>query len=202
MRDMKMLKGILMVSVIGAMLLFLSSDISKELQYLQYAFLITAVIAFFIIILKGREFEENRRLAKLVIGFDILLIPIIIATIYLKEKNLVDIYQEYYLGFSIQTIVMGFFGYIAKDIPFNRYIGLRLPWTVMEENTWNYAHQILWKITLPIIITFSIMFVGAHMIFHNSYYMYLIAIFMGLTYILIPGILSLIYFNRLFKKPR
>lgn len=42
-----------------------------------------------------------------------------------------------------------FFGNVAPQIPFNRYTGLRLPWTVRDEDTWIVAHRVLGYISLP-----------------------------------------------------
>lgn len=44
------------------------------------------------------------------------------------------------------------FGNVAPKIPFNRYTGLRLPWTVRDEETWIVAHRVLGYISIPIAI--------------------------------------------------
>lgn len=45
-----------------------------------------------------------------------------------------------------------FFGNISPQIPFNRYTGLRLPWTVRDEETWIVAHRVLGYISIPVAI--------------------------------------------------
>src|SRR5690606_24631446 len=40
----------------------------------------------------------------------------------------------------------------CANIPFNRFIGLRLPWTIRDEDTWNIAHRLLGSITFPLIV--------------------------------------------------
>ncbi|MGL5353242.1 MAG: hypothetical protein ACRDA5_07935, partial [Clostridium sp.] len=47
---------------------------------------------------------------------------------------------------TTNTIVVGlvslfimFFGNLSPKIPFNRYVGLRLPWTIRDEDTWRLA---------------------------------------------------------------
>lgn len=45
--------------------------------------------------------------------------------------------------------VMAFAGYISPKLPFNRHTGLRLPWTVRDEDTWNVAHRVIGCISLP-----------------------------------------------------
>lgn len=49
----------------------------------------------------------------------------------------------------ILAVPMLFFGNIAPQIPFNRYTGLRLPWTVRDEETWIVAHRVLGYISIP-----------------------------------------------------
>lgn len=50
------------------------------------------------------------------------------------------------------AVPMLFFGNVAPKIPFNRYTGLRLPWTVRDEETWIVAHRVLGYISTPIAI--------------------------------------------------
>lgn len=50
------------------------------------------------------------------------------------------------------AVPMLFFGNVAPKIPFNRYTGLRLPWTVRDEDTWIVAHRVLGYISAPIAI--------------------------------------------------
>ncbi len=50
------------------------------------------------------------------------------------------------------AVPMVFFGNAAPKIPFNRYTGLRLPWTVRDEETWIVAHRVLGYISIPIAI--------------------------------------------------
>lgn len=48
-------------------------------------------------------------------------------------------------------------GNSAPKIPFNRTLGLRLPWTIANEDTWRYAHRIVGNMTIPCLL---IMFVA------------------------------------------
>ena len=52
----------------------------------------------------------------------------------------------------ILAVAMLFFGNVAPKIPFNRYTGLRLPWTVRDEDTWIVAHRVLSYISIPLAI--------------------------------------------------
>jgi len=41
-------------------------------------------------------------------------------------------------------------GKLSPDLPFNRYIGLRLPWTIRDREVWDIAHKILGYVSFPI----------------------------------------------------
>lgn len=45
--------------------------------------------------------------------------------------------------------LMIFSGLISPRLPFNRHTGLRLPWTVQDEETWDVAHRILGYTAVP-----------------------------------------------------
>lgn len=57
--------------------------------------------------------------------------------------------QERMFAVLLVTAVMVFAGAIGPRLPFNRHTGLRLPWTVGDEETWHLAHRILGYISLP-----------------------------------------------------
>jgi len=50
----------------------------------------------------------------------------------------------------IIACVMVFSGIISPKLPYNRHTGLRLPWTVVDEDAWNVAHRTLGFTALPI----------------------------------------------------
>lgn len=57
------------------------------------------------------------------------------------------------------SLFMMVFGNIAPKIPFNRYVGFRLPWTVRDEDTWKLAHKILGYTSFPLaIVQFILIF--------------------------------------------
>lgn len=81
-----------------------------------------------------------------------------------------------------------FFGNLAPKIPFNRYMGLRLPWTIRDEDTWKVAHRILGYISFPIGIA---MFVSVFFFSVET-----VAMISVLTWIIIPGIYSLVFYYK------
>lgn len=85
------------------------------------------------------------------------------------------------------TVIMIFLGLVSPRLPFQRHTGLRLPWTVRDEDTWNVAHRILGIISLPL----ALLYVAASLTLDafDSVTIAAIALWIG-----IPGILSYIYY--------
>lgn len=89
------------------------------------------------------------------------------------------------------SIFIMFFGNLAPKIPFNRYMGLRLPWTVRDEDTWRVAHRILGYVSFPIGI---VMFVLSFFFKIET-----IVVTGVLTWIIIPSIYSLVFYYKKIK---
>ena len=52
------------------------------------------------------------------------------------------------------SCVMLFAGTVSPKLPYNRHTGLRLPWTVQDEDTWNLAHRVIGYISLPVVLLY------------------------------------------------
>ena len=144
-----------------------------------------------------KEFDE--KIVSMILIFTIFMLLIAIIAIYLKGNNLINKTQEYYMAYVIEVLFLAFFGYIAPKISYNRYVGLRLPWTVADESTWIYAHNLCRRITIPLITLGTILFIIAHLIFKNYHYMYNIAVGLIILYEAIPSLASYIFFIKLCK---
>ena len=85
------------------------------------------------------------------------------------------------------TVIMIFLGIVSPRLPFQRHTGLRMPWTVRDEDTWNVAHRILGIISLPL----ALLYVAASLTLDafDSVTIAAIALWIG-----IPGVLSYIYY--------
>lgn len=83
--------------------------------------------------------------------FDILLLlaGIIFAVLSALDIVAFSRHGEEMLAMAMISCVMVFAGLISPKLPFTRHTGLRLPWTVRDEETWNVAHRILGMISLP-----------------------------------------------------
>ena len=111
-----------------------------------------------------------------------------IFTILSPIKNLFTPKTNELLLVGLVSVFIMIFGNLSHKIPFNRYLGLRLPWTIRDEDTWKVAHKILGYLSFPVAIslfTFSFFFK-----------IELVATISILTWILIPGIYSLLFYYK------
>lgn len=96
---------------------------------------------------------------------------------------------------SVEIILVAlfilFFGNLSPKIPFNRYMGLRLPWTIRDEDTFRIAHRLLGYLSVPCGI---LMILCAY--FNNTN----LALIFFFSWILIPSLYSLNFYNKKMKK--
>lgn len=59
---------------------------------------------------------------------------------------------EKMFAMTLVSCVMLFGGAVCPRLPFSKHTGLRLPWTVQDEDTWNVAHRIVGYISLPVVL--------------------------------------------------
>lgn len=100
--------------------------------------------------------------------------------------------QEKMLAMLLISCVILFAGIISPKLPFSRHTGLRLPWTVQDEDTWNLAHKILGYISLPVVILYL---TGALTI----PYFEAVTVSAALIWLGIPSGISYIYLRRRIK---
>lgn len=127
--------------------------------------------------------------------FNITLIVLCAIGILLIETGMMSLSaeSEKYVAAFIIGIVIFFSGYISGKLPFTKHTGLRLPWTVMDEDTWNVAHQILGIIAVPVGI-FYIMLIPIVEDFELLSGI-VVALWLGL-----PSLISGIYYYRKFHR--
>ena len=121
---------------------------------------ITSVI--FLLMLKNEmaleksDCENNYSISIMCISVVVLLL-IIVGYIILKDFQIITLsdMQEYFFSEILVFSFMALFGSCANALPFNKYVGLRLPWTLADYQTWRYAHKLLHELTFPAIL-FSI----------------------------------------------
>lgn len=63
-------------------------------------------------------------------------------------------YEEKMTAMFVVAGIMIFMGIVSPKLPFTRHTGLRLPWTIRDQDTWNLAHKILGYISLPLALLY------------------------------------------------
>ena len=58
--------------------------------------------------------------------------------------------DEQYLAAAVVSILILFLGNLAPKLPRTWHTGLRLPWTVADEDAWICAHRVLGYISFPL----------------------------------------------------
>lgn len=74
-----------------------------------------------------------------------------IGFVILNQLGVLAVSQEGEKIFAalLLTGLMIFCGIVAPKLPFNRHTGLRLPWTIRDEDTWKVAHRVLTYMAVP-----------------------------------------------------
>lgn len=88
--------------------------------------------------------------------FDIgvLIIGILVSVLTAFDVIIFTENEEKMFAMLLISCVILFAGIISPKLPFSRHTGLRLPWTVQDEETWNIAHKIIGYISLPIALLY------------------------------------------------
>lgn len=186
-------KYILMILCLVSMVvcLFIPNFVSNEL-------IVSSVIGIILIVVLGyftsniykltNISKDNKKLKTIIVGnyLLIVLIPILLVVFSLFKLPSIEIISLVVIFIIISS------GVFFYNFPYNRYIGLRLPWTVRNESTWNVAHKVLGVISLPI---GSLTFICA-LCFDTELFLTI-----GLLlWLLIPSVISGIHFYKLFYK--
>ena len=96
---------------------------------------------------------------------------------------------EKMVAMALVSCVMIFAGIVSPKLPYSRHTGLRLPWTVCDEDTWNVAHRILGYISLPI----ALLYIACTITISNFEVVTLCAM---ATWIGVPGVISYLFFKK------
>ena len=137
--------------------------------------------------------EENpkNRTMKWITAFNGALLLLCMGAVWLGENGYLGNVSEEWLAVALVSVVMVVLGNLAPKIPFNRYTGLRLPWTVRDEDTWRLAHRILGYISFPLVFLYgALLLCGVEIGTATG-----IVIF---SRIIIPGGISFLFYRRKF----
>lgn len=98
-------------------------------------------------------------------------------------------YGEGMFAMVVVSCVMLFAGIVAPKLPYSRHTGLRLPWTVLDEETWYLAHRILGGISLPV----TLLYIACSLTVSSFE---LVTLGAMILWIGVPGLLSGLFFWR------
>lgn len=110
---------------------------------------------------------------------------VLLALIFNQNILVLSDRQAEYLVALIIALVIFVLGNVSPTLPFNRYVGLRLPWTVTNERAWIAAHRILGYLSFPLGILY-LAGVATNVDFRALTFVVIV------TWIGIPGFLSFV----------
>lgn len=124
--------------------------------------------------------------------FDAVVLLLVLTVAALDKTALVALSEdgERLLAAVIMCGIMLFGGFISPRLPYNRHTGLRLPWTVRDEDTWNVAHRVLGYISLPM----TMLYLAAALTVRSADAAAAAATVCFILWIGIPGLVSYIFF--------
>ncbi len=141
---------------------------------------------------QGTMTPTQNRLLKVVTVFDgVLFVGLVVLSVLVGTERVVfSQTQEKWLLVGLFSCLFLFFGAVSPRLPFQRHTGLRLPWTVLDEPTWNLAHKILGMLALPI----TVLYVAVSLSCEDVDAVAKASVGALLLYIAIPGLLSLLFY--------
>lgn len=128
---------------------------------------------------------------KIVTLFNIVLIILVAVFAILIKTEVISVSDknEELFAAAIVSVVIIISGIISPRLPYNRHVGLRLPWTVQNEGAWNIAHRVLGIISIPLgLIYMSLTFLVGNM---ERLTLIVMIIWIGA-----PGLISFVYAYR------
>ncbi|MEQ2577173.1 XRE family transcriptional regulator [Mediterraneibacter faecis] len=126
-------------------------------------------------------------------NISILIIGIVFA--FLSAVDVINFSEngEKLFAMVLLSCIMVFIGIVSPKLPYNRHTGLRLPWTVRDEDTWKIAHRILGFISFPMVL----LYIACALTISDFE---IVSVVTMLIWISIPGGISYIYYNKKLTK--
>ena len=145
----------------GGSLVFLTASLLLPGEMGKLAVLLLGAAALLVLLyrnmgeLTGVE-EGNPKLGLLqqTVLFTFGFLALAVGAVWLVATDRVGERQEELLAAGLLCVFMVYLGNIAPRLPFNRYVGFRLPWTVTDEDTWIVCHRLISYLTLPALVLY------------------------------------------------
>lgn len=134
---------------------------------------------------------SSLKLLRIITILNGLFLMVCVAAVIFLQTGVVTVSEQEEKGAAAALVagIMVFSGIVSPKLPFNRYIGLRLPWTVQDEETWNIAHKVIGITALPV----AAFYLAAAWITDAFDLVTLVSV---LVWIGCPGLISLWFFRR------
>lgn len=128
---------------------------------------------------------------KFVTIFDVVVFICCVAAAFLMGTGVIEVTEngEKFFAACITAAIMLIMGNIAPKLPFSKHTGLRLPWTVADEDTWVVAHRLAGYISIPLVLVY----IACIPAISNFEMLSMVVI---ILWIGIPGVLSFVYYYK------
>lgn len=135
------------------------------------------------------EFRLNTLRVTTLVNIGVLVAVVLLAVLTAADVIVFSEQGEKIFAMLLISGIMIFAGIISPKLPFNGHTGLRLPWTVQDEATWNLAHRIVGYLSLPL----ALLYIACSLTVAEFETVSLVAMALWIG---IPGIISYCYFKR------
>lgn len=185
------------INLLSVSVLFMTVFVRNSILSLAttFAFLLVAILVLIFnlneLIAPSSKSQKNAVKASNILAVALLIICF--GYVFLRENQIITPTYEFEKAFAtlIVSSIIIFFGCISSKIPFNRYLGLRLPWTVTDEGTWILAHRILGMISFPLAIIYIAGIIALPDSIAKGF-----TVFIAIVWLAIPSGLSAFYYHK------
>ncbi len=131
---------------------------------------------------------------RITVTFNMVILVIGVVVTFLNVSDIITFSEDGEKTFAMIFVscIMIFAGIVCPKLPYNRYIGLRLPWTVQDEDTWNIAHRILGYISIPVVL----LYIACTCTIQDFK---AVSVAIMITWIGIPGGISYVHFHKKYR---
>lgn len=127
---------------------------------------------------KHKTFKSLAFLSVFILSM-VVVLNIVKLSLPLKQEVFED--MQFYLLIFLVVV----YGNSAPKLPFNKHLGLRLPWTIKNEDVWMYAHRVCGYAAFPTAILMYVTYAS------NMQDVAIMILVFGM--VIIPGVLSYRY---------
>ncbi len=132
-------------------------------------------------------------LLKQTVMFTFAFLALAAGAVWLVTTGRVSERQEELLAAGLVCVAMVYIGNVSPRLPFNRYVGFRLPWTVTDEDTWIMCHRLVGYTTMPTVV----LYVAGVLALPGA--VAPVSITALLVWAGIPGVLSAVFYYKKFR---